>query len=348
MDAAYAGARPLARPSPPTISASATRRRRTQLQRDPRSAWASTAPRTCSTAAPAATTPASTTPSPSTPAWPTPTCACPTPSSSCATPYNELEESHQSLESAKEALVKREKLASMGQLAAGIAHEVNNPLGILLLHANLLLEECDEGAPGGRRPGDHRRPGQPLQAHHLRPAQLRPPEPGGAPAHRPAPSWSTRSCAPCPPRRTSRVDVRGPPGRPGRRDRRATRSSRCSPTCSPTPSTPCPSGGTIAVTVDDTDDERPHPVSDTGIGIPKETHGQAVRPVLHHQAGGHGHRPRPGGHPRHRQDAPRPDHRGVQRRPGRGPTGTTFTIALPRHETERTSPQASRRSGADA
>ncbi|MFA4964341.1 MAG: [Fe-Fe] hydrogenase large subunit C-terminal domain-containing protein [Thermoleophilia bacterium] len=56
---------------------------------------------------------------------------------------DELQESHRSLESTKEALVKSERLASMGQLAAGIAHEVNNPLGILLLHANLLLEGCE-------------------------------------------------------------------------------------------------------------------------------------------------------------------------------------------------------------
>jgi signal transduction histidine kinase/Fe-S-cluster-containing hydrogenase component 2 len=59
---------------------------------------------------------------------------------------DELQESNSSLETTKEALVKSEKLASMGQLAAGIAHEVNNPLGILLLHANLLLEDCDDDA----------------------------------------------------------------------------------------------------------------------------------------------------------------------------------------------------------
>ncbi len=57
---------------------------------------------------------------------------------------DELRESNRSLETTKEALVKSEKLASMGQLAAGIAHEVNNPLGILLLHANLLLEDCED------------------------------------------------------------------------------------------------------------------------------------------------------------------------------------------------------------
>jgi signal transduction histidine kinase/Fe-S-cluster-containing hydrogenase component 2 len=60
------------------------------------------------------------------------------------TAYGELEESHRSLSDAQEALEKSTRLASMGQLAAGIAHEVNNPLGILLLHANLALEEAEE------------------------------------------------------------------------------------------------------------------------------------------------------------------------------------------------------------
>jgi len=55
---------------------------------------------------------------------------------------NELEDSHTELASTQEALVHSEKLASMGQLAAGIAHEVNNPLGVVIMYANLLLD-CD-------------------------------------------------------------------------------------------------------------------------------------------------------------------------------------------------------------
>ncbi len=55
----------------------------------------------------------------------------------------ELNTTNQQLASAQQALVQSEKLASMGQLAAGIAHEVNNPLGVVLLYSQLLLEECN-------------------------------------------------------------------------------------------------------------------------------------------------------------------------------------------------------------
>jgi signal transduction histidine kinase/Fe-S-cluster-containing hydrogenase component 2 len=56
----------------------------------------------------------------------------------------ELAVSNDQLATAQEALMQSEKLASMGQLAAGIAHEVNNPLGVVLMYAHLLLEECDK------------------------------------------------------------------------------------------------------------------------------------------------------------------------------------------------------------
>jgi len=55
----------------------------------------------------------------------------------------EVESSHVQLAAAQEALVQSEKLASMGQLAAGIAHEVNNPLGVVLMYSHLLLDDCD-------------------------------------------------------------------------------------------------------------------------------------------------------------------------------------------------------------
>ncbi len=56
---------------------------------------------------------------------------------------SDLNLTNQRLASTQQALVQSEKLASMGQLAAGIAHEVNNPLGVVLLYSQILLEECD-------------------------------------------------------------------------------------------------------------------------------------------------------------------------------------------------------------
>ena len=58
----------------------------------------------------------------------------------------DLAVSNEQLASAQEALMQSEKLASMGQLAAGIAHEVNNPLGVVLMYAHLLLDEVKENA----------------------------------------------------------------------------------------------------------------------------------------------------------------------------------------------------------
>ena len=55
----------------------------------------------------------------------------------------ELAASNEQLASVQEALLQSEKLASMGQLAAGIAHEVNNPLGVVLMYAHILMDECE-------------------------------------------------------------------------------------------------------------------------------------------------------------------------------------------------------------
>ena len=228
--------------------------------------------------------------------------------------YQELEESHKSLEEAKEALERSGKLASMGQLAAGIAHEVNNPLGTLLLHANLLLEECEDdteiktdletivdqanrckriisGLLNFAR--QNRVVRQPTDVSELVDKVIR-----TAPtADNVTVDVQDRLADPiaeidadqivqvltnlfdqrpaCDARRRQHHD------RPHRRSR-----------------------------------HRDHPRVRHGHRDPQGVHGPPVRPLLHHEAGGHGYRPGPGRHPRHRQDAPRPDQRRVERRPG--------------------------------
>jgi len=44
-------------------------------------------------------------------------------------------------------LIQSEKLASIGLLAGGIAHEINNPLGGILIFSQMLLKEVDQESP---------------------------------------------------------------------------------------------------------------------------------------------------------------------------------------------------------
>ena len=51
------------------------------------------------------------------------------------------------LRDAREELLRKEKLASVGQLAAGVAHEINNPLGTILLYADSMRREIAADDP---------------------------------------------------------------------------------------------------------------------------------------------------------------------------------------------------------
>jgi len=50
----------------------------------------------------------------------------------------------ETLQETQEQLVQKEKLASVGQLAAGVAHEINNPLGSILLYADIMRKETQD------------------------------------------------------------------------------------------------------------------------------------------------------------------------------------------------------------
>ncbi|MGA2091286.1 MAG: ATP-binding protein [Endomicrobiales bacterium] len=56
----------------------------------------------------------------------------------------DLQAANESLKNAQEQLVQSEKMASIGTIAAGVAHEINNPLCSILTNTQILIEEIED------------------------------------------------------------------------------------------------------------------------------------------------------------------------------------------------------------
>ena len=63
----------------------------------------------------------------------------------------ELAEANRQLAAMQERLVRTETMARLGELAAGAAHEMNNPLAIICGRGSFWRRVCQARARGGRR-----------------------------------------------------------------------------------------------------------------------------------------------------------------------------------------------------
>lgn len=64
--------------------------------------------------------------------------------SALKTKLKELQQSNHELQQIQQQLIESEKLASLGQLSAGVAHEINNPVGFVLSNLNTMSDYIDE------------------------------------------------------------------------------------------------------------------------------------------------------------------------------------------------------------
>ena len=76
--------------------------------------------------------------------------------------YADLEKANEKLKSAQDQIVMQEKLAALGQLTAGVAHEIKNPMNFIMNFAQVskdlleeLLEEVAKNKPGAEAEEDY-------------------------------------------------------------------------------------------------------------------------------------------------------------------------------------------------
>jgi PAS domain S-box-containing protein len=61
-----------------------------------------------------------------------------------------LDKAYRELKALQARLIQSEKMSSLGRMAASVAHEINNPLGGVLIYSHLLLEDVGEDSTQGQ------------------------------------------------------------------------------------------------------------------------------------------------------------------------------------------------------
>lgn len=241
----------------------------------------------------------------------------------------DLAVSNDELAKTQQALMQSEKMASMGQLAAGIAHELNNPLGVVLMYTHLLKREHSENPRLSTdlvtiaEQADRCKKIVAGLLHFARQnkVQLQPADLGEV----------VRSCLkaitiPAKVAVEVRNDLTDPVGEIDRDQILQVLTNLITNACGA-----MPEGGTLTLGVSGNDGHVEFRVTDTGTGIPKDIVGKIFEPFFTTKQIGKG----TGlglsitygivkmhcGDIRVTSNAD----------PAAGPTGTTFTVSLPRH-----------------